>query len=258
VALLNIRNLTKYFGGLAAVNDLNLDVYQGEIVGLIGPNGAGKTTVFNMIAGTISPTRGTYTFKGKDITRLPPHRIAKQGIVRVFQRNVLFHNLAVTTNVLLGSSHMRSNIGSLSSVFGGSYSRKLEKAACEKAMETLALVGLSDKADELAVNLSHGHQRLLCLAIAVASDPELLLLDEPVTGMNAEEVSAMLSIIRMLKEERGISSIIVEHNMKAVMSLCDRIAVISYGIKIAEGSAEEISQNPTVIEAYLGVDQDVT
>jgi branched-chain amino acid transport system ATP-binding protein len=256
MVLLNICNLTKHFGGLAAVNDLNLDVYQGEIVGLIGPNGAGKTTVFNMIAGNISPNMGKCIFKGKDITRFPPHRIAKQGIARVFQGNVLFRNLAVMTNVLLGA-HTRTNIGFLGSFFGSSYSRNIEKATYEKAMETLGLVGLSDKVDELAVNMSHGHQRLLCLAIALMSDPELLLLDEPVTGMNSEEVSAMLSIIKMLKEKRGISSLVIEHNMKAVMSLCDRIAVISYGAKIAEGSAEEISQNPAVIEAYLGVEQDL-
>lgn len=257
MVLLNICNLTKHFGGLTAVNDLNLKIYQGEIVGLIGPNGAGKSTVLNMISGTISQTKGMYTFKGKDITGLPPHRIAKKGIARVFQGNVLFRNLTVMTNVLVGI-HLRNNIGFWGSFFGSSYSRNIEKIMYKKASETLMLVGLSDKADELAINLSHGNQRLLCLAVALASDPELLLLDEPVTGMNAEEVSAMVSIIRMLTDKKGITSIVVEHNMRAVMSLCDRIAVISYGTKIAEGSPEEITKNPTVIEAYLGAEQNVT
>jgi len=257
MVLLNICNLTKHFGGLTAVNDLNLKIYQGEIVGLIGPNGAGKSTVLNMISGAISVTKGMYTFKGKDITGLPPHRIAKKGIARVFQGNVLFRNLTVMTNVLVGI-HLRNNIGFWGSFFGSSYSRNIEKIMYKKASETLMLVGLSDKADELAINLSHGNQRLLCLAVALASDPELLLLDEPVTGMNAEEVSAMVSIIRMLTDKKGITSIVVEHNMRAVMSLCDRIAVISYGTKIAEGSPEEITKNPTVIEAYLGAEQNVT
>ena len=257
MVLLNICNLTKHFGGLTAVNDLNLKIYQGEIVGLIGPNGAGKSTVLNMISGAISVTKGMYTFKDKDITALPPHRIAKKGIARVFQGNVLFRNLTVMTNVLVGI-HLRNNIGFWGSFFGSSYSRNIEKIMYKKASETLMLVGLSDKADELAINLSHGNQRLLCLAVALASDPELLLLDEPVTGMNAEEVSAMVSIIRMLTDKRGITSIVVEHNMRAVMSLCDRIAVISYGSKIAEGSPEEITKNPAVIEAYLGAEQNVT
>lgn len=257
MVLLNICNLTKHFGGLTAVNDLNLKIYQGEIVGLIGPNGAGKSTVLNMISGAISVTKGMYTFKGKDITGLPPHRIAKKGIARVFQGNVLFRNLTVMTNVLVGI-HLRNNIGFWGSFFGSSYSRNIEKIMYKKASETLMLVGLSDKADELAINLSHGNQRLLCLAVALASDPELLLLDEPVTGMNAEEVSAMVSIIRMLTDKKGITSIVVEHNMRAVMSLCDRIAVISYGTKIAEGSPEEITKNPTVIEAYLGAEKNVT
>jgi branched-chain amino acid transport system ATP-binding protein len=257
VVLLNIRNLTKYFGGLVAINDLNLDVNQGEILGLIGPNGAGKTTVLNMISGSISPTKGKCIFKGENLTGLPPHRISHKGISRVFQGNVLFPNLTVMRNVLIGT-HMRTNIGFFGSFFGSSYSRNLEKAMHEKIMEILMLVRLADKTDELAVNLSHGNQRLLCLAVALASDPELLLLDEPVTGMSAEEVSAMLSLIRMLREKRGITSIVVEHNMRAVMSLCDRIAVVSYGAKIAEGSPEEVAKNPAVIEAYLGAEQNAT
>ncbi len=256
MVLLDIQKLTRAFGGLLAINGLDMDVHQGEIVGLIGPNGAGKSTVLSMIAGALSPTRGKCFFKSEKITGLPPHSISKKGIARVFQGNILFHNLPVVENVILGS-HMRSGRGYFSSLVNSTSSQKMEKIIYEKAMETLSLVGLHDKADDLAVNLSHGHQRFLCLAIALNSDPELILLDEPVTGMNAEEVAGMLSVIKMLKKERGISTIIVEHNMKAVMSLCDRITVISYGAKIAEGSADEISQNPAVIEAYLGVEQDV-
>jgi branched-chain amino acid transport system ATP-binding protein len=256
VALLSICNLSKHFGGLVAINDLSLDIAQGEILGLIGPNGAGKTTVLNIISGSILPSQGKCIFKGENISGLPPHRTSKRGISRIFQGNVLFRNLTVMTNVLIGS-HMRNSLGFLGSFFNSSYSCNQAKAMRQKAMLALELVGLSDKADELATNLSHGNQRLLCLAIALVSDPELLLLDEPVTGMNAEEVSAMVSVIRMLKEKKGITSVVVEHNMRAVMSLCDRIAVISYGAKIAEGSCEEITKNPAVIEAYLGVEQDV-
>jgi branched-chain amino acid transport system ATP-binding protein len=255
--LLEINNLTKHFGGLVALTDLNLNVHEGEILGLIGPNGAGKSTVFNMISGIFPPTRGICSFKGGDITGLPPHRIAKKGIARVFQGNVLFRNFTVLTNVLVGL-HLHAKIGFWGSFFDTPYSHSCQEALHKRAMEILDLVGLSQKADELAANLPHGNQRLLCLAIALASEPELLLLDEPVTGMNAEEVSEMVSMIRKLRDERGLTSIVVEHNVRVVMSLCDRIAVLSYGKKIAEGLPKEIAANPAVIEAYLGAEQDVT
>lgn len=254
--LLRIYNLTKRFGGLLAVNNLDIQVNQGEILGLIGPNGAGKSTVLNIISGAISPNRGSCFFKGENLTGFPTYRISKKGIARVFQGNVLFQNLTVRKNVLIGS-HLRDNPGFISSLFGGSYCRRLEKIISDEVEDILKLVGLSDKADELAINLSHGNQRLLCLAVALASNPELLLLDEPVTGMNAEEVAAMVSIIRMLRKKKGISIVVVEHNMRAVMSLCDKITVISFGEKIAEGSPSEIITNPLVIEAYLGKEQDV-
>lgn len=224
--LLNICNLTKRFGGLVAINDLSLNVYQGEILGLIGPNGAGKSTILNMVSGSILPTMGKCIFKGENLTGLPPHKVSKKGISRVFQGNVLFRHLSVKTNVLIGI-HARNTKGFISSFLGSAYSRKLEKAMDQKIEAILRLVGLDQNADELAINLSHGNQRLLCLAVSLASDPKLLLLDEPVTGMNAKEVTDMVSLIKRLKEIQGITSIVVEHNMKAVMSLCeDRKSVV--------------------------------
>jgi branched-chain amino acid transport system ATP-binding protein len=255
VILLDIRNLTKHFGGLAAINNLNIHVDQGEIFGIIGPNGAGKSTVMNMIGGSIKPTSGACIFKDENITGLPSHRISQKGISRVYQGNILFQNLTVLDNVII-STHMRNNSGFLGSLVGTRYSRNQDKNINKKATDILASVGLTDKIHELAVNLSHGNQRLLCLATALAGDPTLLLLDEPLTGMNTKEVSAMMSIVRMLRDEMGVTSIVVEHNMKAVMSLCDRIVVISYGSKIAEGPPKDVANNPIVIDAYLGAEQD--
>lgn len=257
MALLELRGLTKHFGGLAAVSQLDFEVNNGEILGMIGPNGAGKSTVFNMISGNILPTSGKVIFQGENITKLPPHQKARRGITRLFQGNVLFHNFTVVTNVLIGS-HLHTGVGSFGFLFGGPSARRREKVLYSKAMEILELVGLSDETGELASSQPHGKQRLLGLAIALAAEPKLLLLDEPVTGMNAEEVSAMATMIKTLRDKRGITSIVVEHNMKAVMGLCDRIVTLSYGRKIAEGTPKEIAENPAVIEAYLGAEQNAT
>jgi branched-chain amino acid transport system ATP-binding protein len=257
MALLEVRGLTKKFGGLAAVSGLDFDVNEGEILGIIGPNGAGKSTIFNLICGSIHPTSGTLVFRDENITGLPPHQIAKRGIARIFQGNVFFHNFTVVTNVLIGL-HLHTQLGLFGFLFGSPAAHRREKALHAKAMEILQLVRLADEADRMASSQSHGNQRLLCLAIALAAEPKLLLLDEPVTGMNAQEVSDMLATIKKLRKEKGITSIVVEHNMKAVMGLCDRIVTISYGKKIAEGSPKEISANPAVIEAYLGAEQDAS
>jgi len=251
MGFLEIRKLTRFFGGLAAVLELDMDVSQGQLFGLIGPNGAGKSTVLNMVGGTIQPSQGQIFFNGTDVTKLPSHLKAQQGIARVFQENLLFSSFTVLENVKVGY-HMQSKVD-LSNIFLKTLSKRIEEEELEeRALETLEFVGLEKYTNELATNLPHGSQRLLALAIALASQPQLLLLDEPVTGMNATEIETMSNMIRVLKEQKGITCIIIEHNLKAVMGLCERIAVLNFGKKIAEGSPEEIVENPAVMEAYLG------
>jgi len=257
MALLEIRKLTRYFGGLAAVQGLDLDIRRGQIVGLIGPNGAGKSTVLNMIGGTLLPNRGSVIFDGEEITRLPSHRRAQRGIARVFQENLLFSSFTVLENVLVGC-HLQRRIG-LSSIFLNTRANlSQEKEVYERAVNTLEFVGLAPYADERAIGLPHGRQRLLALAVALATQPQILLLDEPVTGMNVEEVETMLAMITALREQKSITTIIIEHNLRAVMGLCDRITVLNFGHKIAEGIPAEIVENPAVAEAYLGTEEDVT
>jgi ABC-type branched-subunit amino acid transport system ATPase component len=256
MSFLEIRKLAKFFGGLAAVMELDLNVSRGQIFGLIGPNGAGKSTALNLIDGTLRPNQGEIIFNEEAITRLAPYRRAQRGIARVFQENLFFNSFTLLENVRIGC-HLQTRIG-LSSIFFNLRSNKEnDELLQQKAMDKLQFVGLAPYADELAANLPHGSQRLLCLAIALATEPQLLLLDEPITGMNAEEVENMLQMIRTLREQNGITCIIIEHNLKAVMGLCDRIAVLNFGIKIADGRPSEIVENPAVIEAYLGTEEDV-
>ena len=251
-----VHRLAKFFGGLAAVVELNLDVMQGQIVGLIGPNGAGKSTVLNMIGGTISPDRGKIIFKGEDITNLPPYQRAQRGIARVFQENLLFGNFTALENVLVGF-HLHSRMGFAQRLFNPQFTRSKEKVLREKGSQILQYVGLVEDAVTLAINLPHGKQRLLGLAVALATQPQLLLLDEPVTGMNAEEVEGMVAMIKALREKKGLTCIVVEHNLRAMMGLCDQIVVLNFGEKIAEGKPKAIIENQAVIEAYLGAEQDV-
>jgi branched-chain amino acid transport system ATP-binding protein len=252
MALLELTGLTKRFGGLTAVNKLNLSVREKEILGLIGPNGAGKSTVFNTISGVHAPTSGRVVFRGEDVTRLPPHAIARKGIVRTFQATTLFHDYSLLDNVRI-ARHLRLRAGVWASLLHTPGYRAEEADNAGRAEALLEIVGLRELGGELAKNLPHGHQRALGVAIAMASDPILLMLDEPLTGMNREEAGAMARIIRRIRG-RGITIILVEHDMRAVMDLCDRIAVLNYGNKIAEGSPEEIRENREVIEAYLGTE----
>jgi len=251
MALLELRQLTKSFGGLMAVHDLDLDIHKGEIFGLIGPNGAGKTTVFNLVSGMLSSTRGKVSYEGADITGLPMSQIAGRGLVRTFQLPTLFGSFTVLKNVLVGL-HLQAEVGIWRSLFHSSKTKEVESRVFARAHEILKEVGLMNRKDELASNLPHGHRRLLQVAISLGCEPRLLLLDEPFTGMNMEEVKGMMNLIRVLRENRGITFVMVEHNMGVVMDLCDRIGVLNFGEKIAEGTPGEISRNERVIRAYLG------
>ena len=248
--LLELKGLTKHFGGLTAVNTLDLSVGKGEIVGLIGPNGAGKTTVFNLIMGTHSPNKGKIVFKGKEITGQKSHKIVSRGLVRSFQRTVLFSDMTVLQNILLGL-HLVSETRFWNSLFNGRATRTRQKRLLEKAVEVAEFMGLGQNKDQLAKNLPHGHQRMLGVAVALATNPELILMDEPVTGMNTEETDRMMNKIREIRD-RGITILVVEHDMRLVMNICDRLCVLNFGSMIAEGPPSEICRHKEVIAAYLG------
>ena len=251
--LLEAKNLTKQFGGLLAVNRLDFSINQGEIIGLIGPNGAGKTTVFNMMTGTFRPTRGEVIFRGEKIGRLKPNRIAQLGVVRSFQLTNLFGDMTVIQNVILGS-HQKSGICLWGSLWSTKVTRRKEIESEREAVRTLEFMGLVEHQRMLAKNLTHGQQRRLEVAVALAAKPEILLLDEPLQGMNHEEVKDMLSRIAEIRRG-GKTILLVEHNIRAVTSICDRIIVLNFGEKIDEGSPQKVMQNPHVIEAYLGVEE---
>jgi branched-chain amino acid transport system ATP-binding protein len=251
--LLQTKNLTKNFKGLCAVNNLNLSIEAGEIVGIIGPNGAGKTTTFDLITGFLQPTNGNIMFEGKDITGRKPHRIAKNGIVRTFQLDRIFHNFTVIQNVI-AASHLYARIGFWEAVLNTSKYSQKDKHTWDYAREILQFIGLDDKKDEIAKNLSHWHQKMLGIAVALAANPKLLLLDEPLAGMNPVEVTRALETIGQIRG-RGIAVLLIEHNMKAVMRICDRIVVLNFGTEIARGSPEELKQNEEVIQAYLGAEE---
>lgn len=255
MALLEVRKLTKNFGGLTAVDNLDFDVNEGEILGLIGPNGAGKTTIFNLICGVYRETSGKVIFQEKDITGLSADGVAKNGVVRTWQQTALFHEFTILQNVMVGF-HLRAKKSFFGSIFNSRALRDQEATLGQKAMETLKLMGLDTMSSELAKNLPHGHQRALGVAIALAAEPKLLLLDEPVTGMSDEEKVVMMSHMSRIRES-GITILLVEHSMRVVMEICDRLVIVNFGRKIAEGAPKEIRENPEVIEAYLGVEEDV-
>ena len=248
--LLSIDSVSMRFGGLQAIAELSFDIEQGTIRGLIGPNGAGKTTLFNVISGVYKPTDGKILFKGQDISHLKPPQTARLGIIRTFQAITLFKDFSVLKNVMVGC-HLHSNYSYWGALLNSASTRKHERANERKAREVLEFMGLSQYAHELAANLPHGHQRALGISIAMAAEPELLMLDEPCTGMNTEETTEMVGLINKIRD-RGITVLLIEHDMKVVMGICDKITVINFGMKIAEGTPQEIQSDERVHEAYLG------
>jgi branched-chain amino acid transport system ATP-binding protein len=251
MSLLQIKGLSHYFGGLKAVDDFNLELKEDEIVGLIGPNGAGKTTVFNLVCGLYKPSAGTMHFNGNDLVGRYPHQITSLGIGRTFQNIRLWNELSVLHNLRIAhSSQIKYNL--LDSFFLTKRMLEEERATVRDAMELLKLFGLTDFAHELPPNLAYGVQRRVEICRALVMKPRLLLLDEPAAGMNPGEISELMDLIRWVKKQFEVTIWIIEHQMRVIMGICDRIKVIDFGKTIAEGTPDEIRNNPRVIEAYLG------
>lgn len=253
--VLETRNITMRFGGLTAVNDFSLSLEKGKIVALIGPNGAGKTTAFNMITGVYKPTEGRVFFNGRDITGMRPDRITALGIARTFQNIRLFKDLTVYENVLT-ANHLRLKSDVFSATLGLFNYKKEEKIHKEKTKRLLERVGLWEERGAKAGSLPYGKQRRLEIARALATEPQVLLLDEPAAGMNPKETDDLTEFIRQIRDEFDISIFMIEHHMQVVMNISDKIYVFDYGVTIAEGTPEEIQNNEKVINAYLGVDED--